>query len=310
MVHLTKFSAAAPKAQTTNNILMIRPVAFRMNEQTAVNNYYQKVLNNLSPKEVNAKAQEEFDSYVTCLRSIGVNIVVIEDTLSPSTPDSIFPNNWLSLHNSGEVVMYPMFAENRRPERRLDILETLKEQNFTITSVTDYYTEAEKKMQYLEGTGVLILDRINRKAYCALSPRCHKDLVNKFCADFDYSSVIFHAYQTVKGLAERQLIYHTNVMMCVAESFAIICAECIDDRSERETVVNNLLQDDKEVILITEAQVANFAGNMLQVRGHEDERFLIMSNAAYNCLNSSQVERIEKHCKIMHASLDIIEACG
>ncbi|MBF02117.1 MAG: amidinotransferase [Flavobacterium sp.] len=293
--------------QTTNTILMIRPVAFRMNEQTAVNNYYQKVLDDLLPATVNAKAQAEFDAYVEKLRAVGIQVIVVDDTLNPDTPDSIFPNNWVSFHQTGDVVLYPMFAENRRLERREDILDIIEDNGFVINEIMDY-TEAEEDGYYLEGTGSIVLDRANQIAYCALSPRADEELFIEFCEDFEYDPVIFEAFQTVNG--ERKHIYHTNVIMCVAETFAVICADCIDDKAERKMVLSKLKESGKEVIVISEEQVNNFAGNMLQVRGTNDERFLIMSNAAYESLTPSQIEKIEKHCKIVHASLDIIEACG
>jgi len=293
--------------QTTNTILMIRPVAFRMNEQTAVNNYYQKVLDGLLPATVNTKAQAEFDAYVEKLRSVGINVIVVNDTLEPDTPDSVFPNNWISFHESGDVVLYPMFAENRRLERREDVLDVLEEKGFQINDIMDY-TSAEEDNIFLEGTGSIILDRENEKAYCALSPRADEELFIEFCEDFEYTPIIFEAFQTVNG--ERKHIYHTNVMMCIAETFAVICADCIDDKAERKMVLNSLKENGKEIILITENQVNNFAGNMLQVRGAKNELFLVMSNAAYQSLTKDQIAKIEKHCKILHASLDIIEACG
>ena len=293
--------------QTTNSIVMIRPVAFRMNEQTAVNNHYQKVLDGLLPATVNAKAQVEFDAYVEKLRAAGINVIVIDDTLEPDTPDSIFPNNWISFHENGDIALYPMFAENRRLERREDVFDILEEKGFEINDIMDY-TSAEEDGIFLEGTGSIILDRENEMAYCALSPRADEELFIEFCEDFEYNPVIFEAYQTVNG--ERKHIYHTNVMMCIAETFAVICADCIDDKAERKMVLQKLKESGKEIILITEEQVNNFAGNMLQVRGANDERFLIMSDAAYNVLTQDQIAKIEKHCKILHASLDIIEACG
>lgn len=286
---------------------MIRPVAFRMNEQTAVNNYYQKVLDGLLPATVNAKAQAEFDAYVEKLRAVGINVIVIDDTIDPDTPDSIFPNNWISFHENGDIALYPMFAENRRLERREDIFDILEEKGFQINDIMDY-TSAEEDGIFLEGTGSIILDRENEIAYCALSPRADEELFIEFCEDFEYNPVIFEAFQTVNG--ERKHIYHTNVMMCIAETFAVICADCIDDKAERKMVLQKLKESGKEIILITEEQVNNFAGNMLQVRGANDERFLIMSDAAFNVLTQDQIAKIEKHCKILHASLDIIEACG
>ncbi len=293
--------------QTTNSILMIRPVAFRMNEQTAVNNYYQKVLDDLLPATVNAKAQQEFDDFVKKLRAVGVNVVVVDDTVNPDTPDSIFPNNWISFHESGDVVLYPMFAENRRAERREDILDTLEENGFIINEIMDY-SSAEEDGIYLEGTGSVLLDRQNEKAYCALSPRADEELMIEFCEDFEFTPVIFEAFQTVNN--ERKLIYHTNVMMCLGETFAVICADCIDDKKERKMVLDSLRGDEKEVILITEAQVNNFAGNMLEVKGTNDKRYLVMSSSAYNSLTKKQIAQLEEHTTILHSSLDTIEACG
>ena len=293
--------------QTTNTILMIRPVAFRMNEQTAVNNYYQKVLDNLLPATVNAKTQEEFDAFVKKLQAVGVNVIVVDDTLSPDTPDSIFPNNWISFHETGDVVLYPMFAENRREERREDVLDILEDNGFVINEIMDY-SSAEEDGFYLEGTGSIVLDRENGKAYCALSPRADEELFIEFCEDFEYSPVIFEAFQTVNG--ERKLIYHTNVMMCIGDTFAVICADCIDDKKERKMVLDSLKGDEKEIILITEAQVNNFAGNMLEVRGSDDRRYLVMSSSAHQSLTKKQIAQLEEHVTIVSSSLDTIEACG
>jgi hypothetical protein len=293
--------------QTTNSILMIRPVAFRMNEQTAVNNYYQKVLDGLSSETVNAKAQEEFDAFVNKLRMVGVDVIVVEDTKMPDTPDSIFPNNWISFHENGDVALYPMFAENRRHERREDVLDILEDQGFVINNIMDY-TSAEEDGYFLEGTGSILLDRQNDKAYCALSPRADEELFIEFCEDFEYTPVIFEAFQTVNG--ERKLIYHTNVMMCLGETFAVICADCIDDKKERKMVLDSLRGDEKEVILITEDQVSNFAGNMLEVKGSDDRRYLVMSKSAHQSLTKKQIAQLEEHVTILSSSLDTIEACG
>ena len=293
--------------QTTNSILMIRPVNFRMNEQTAVNNYYQKVLDSILPSSVNAKAQKEFDAYVDKLESFGVQVFVISDIENTDTPDSIFPNNWISFHENGTVGLYPMFAKNRRLERREDILDMLEEEGFIIKNTIDY-SNAEKHDVFLEGTGSLLLDRTNRKAYCALSPRADEDLLIEFCEDFEYTPVIFNANQTVNS--KREAIYHTNVMMCLAETFAVICLVSIDDKKERKNVLKHLKEDGKKVIEISEEQVASFAGNMLQVRGTDNELFLVMSQAAYDSLTTSQIAQINNHCKIISSSLDTIEACG
>ena len=294
--------------QTTNSILMIRPVAFRMNEQTAVNNYYQKVLDGLSPETVNAKAQDEFDIFVNELRMVGVDVTVVDDTIEPSTPDSIFPNNWISFHENGDVVLYPMFAENRRLERREDILDVLEAKGFSVNEIIMDYSSAEEDGFYLEGTGSIVLDRENGKAYCALSPRADEELFIEFCEDFDMSPIIFEAFQTVNG--ERKLIYHTNVMMCIGDTFAVICADCIDDKKERKMVLDSLKADEKEIILISEDQMNNFAGNMLELIGSDERRYLIMSNSAHQSLTKKQVAQLEEHITILSSSLDTIEACG
>jgi hypothetical protein len=293
--------------QTTNSILMIRPVAFRMNEQTAVNNYYQKVIDGLLPATVNAKAQQEFDAFVAKLKAVGVDVIVVEDTLNPDTPDSIFPNNWISFHENGDIALFPMFAENRRLERREEILDILEEKGFVIDNIMDY-TSAEEDNFFLEGTGSILLDRENGKAYCALSPRADEELFIEFCEDFDLNPIIFEAFQTVNG--ERKLIYHTNVMMCIGETYAVICADSIDDKKERKMVIDSLKGDDKEVIYITEDQVNNFAGNMLEVKGANDRRYLVMSAAAYKSLTKKQIAQLEEHVTILSSNLDTIEACG
>ncbi len=292
--------------QTTNTILMIRPVNFRMNEQTAVNNYFQEDIN-LKNAEVNAKAQEEFDAFVEKLRAVGINVVVENDDELMDTPDSVFPNNWVSFHNNGDIAIYPMFAENRRKERRDEVFIRLEKEGFKIENIIDY-TSAEDEGVFLEGTGSLILDRVNRKAYCALSPRADEDLFIEFCEDFEYTPVVFVANQTVEG--KRLPIYHTNVMMCLAETFAVICLDSIDDKKERKNVIKHLKEDGKEVIAISEAQMHQFAGNMLQLRGKNDKRYLIMSEAAHKSLTQDQINKIEKHCPIISSSLETIETCG
>lgn len=292
--------------QLTNHILMIRPAQFRMNEQTAVNNYFQAQAG-MTPEAVEKKAQEEFDAYVSVLREKGVQVSVVQDTLDPDTPDALFPNNWVSFHQDATVALYPMFAENRRLERREAVLEILEEDGFIIDQVMDY-TAAEDSGIFLEGTGSLILDRIHKKAYCALSSRADEELFIEFCEDFEYTPVIFTANQTVEG--KRLPIYHTNVMMCLAETFAVICSDSIDDKKARKAVLNHLKEDGKEVIAISEVQMHSFAGNMLQVLGSNETPYLVMSTTAYESLQPDQLSKIRKHCEIIHADLSTIETCG
>jgi hypothetical protein len=291
--------------QITDTLVMIRPVIFRMNEETAVNNYFQKSTSDLKAT-VNKKAQDEFDAFVDKLKAVGVNIIVIDDIASQDTPDSIFPNNWVSFHENGDVALYPMFAKNRRKERREGVFERIEAEGHLIRNFVDY-TSAEMENVFLEGTGSLILDRENRKAYCALSPRADEDLVIEFCEDFEYTPIIFKAHQTHEG--ERLLIYHTNVMMCVAQEFAVICLDTIDDKKERKLVADSLTQDGKEIITISEEQMNNFAGNMLQVQGKE-AKYTVMSQAAYNSLTDKQIQAIEKYSKILSSDLSTIETHG
>jgi hypothetical protein len=292
--------------QITNTILMIRPVSFRMNEQTAVNNYFMEDID-MKNNAINQKAQEEFDAFVSVLKNKGVNVIVIADTEEPDTPDSIFPNNWISFHANGTVGVYPMFAQNRRNERRDDILEKLEEKGFKIDNVVDY-TAAEEEGVFLEGTGSILMDRVNNKAYCALSQRADEGLFIEFCEDFDCFPVIFTANQSVDG--KRMPIYHTNVMMALAEEFAIICTDSIDDKKERKNVLDHLKKDGREIIKITEKQMHHFAGNMLQVLGGEGKKYMVMSTAAFESLTVEQIARIESHCAILHSSLSTIETCG
>ncbi len=293
--------------QITDQILMIRPASFRMNEETAVNNFFQKSTKDLHAT-TNKKAQEEFDAFVEKLSSAGVEVHVVEDDEKLNTPDALFPNNWISFHENGNVALYPMFAENRRRERREDVFLALEEKGFQFNQIYDY-SQAEDDGVFLEGTGSLILDRTNRKAYCALSPRADEDLLIEFCEDFEYMPVIFTANQDVDG--KRLPIYHTNVMMCVGEDFAVICSACIDDKKERKNVLNHLKNDGKAIIDITEAQMQRFAGNMLQVRSSTSKQtFLVMSKTAHNSLTTKQINEIEKFTTILSADLNCIETNG
>lgn len=293
--------------QITNTILMIRPVQFRMNEQTAVNNYYQKVLDNTSPQNVNSLAVKEFDAFVKKLRASGIEVIVVQDTQEFDTPDSIFPNNWISFHQNGSIALYPMFAKNRRLERKESVVKSIENHGFSIAFVQDY-TGAEAASVFLEGTGSVILDRINRKAYCALSPRADEGLFIEFCEDFDFFPVVFSAYQNVGE--ERLKIYHTNVMMCVGDTFAVVCLEAIDDKKERKNVLSHLKKDGKTIIEISENQVNQFAGNMLQLQGKNQSSYIAMSQAALESLGPDQIAALRNHGRIISSSLDTIEACG
>ena len=286
---------------------MIKPVGFRYNEQTAVNNYYQQVLDNLTDEQTQGKALNEFNTFVDKLRNVGVNVVVIEDTEYPDTPDSIFPNNWVSFHSNAMIGLYPMCAENRRDERREDIFDTLvDEYGFTIEGIKDF-TEFEEHDKYLEGTGSMVLDHVNMICYAAISIRTDEIAVMQFCEEFGYRPICFTANQDVEG--ERMEIYHTNVMMCIANNYSIICLDSIDSLIDKQIVLKSLEDDNKEIIEINENQLNSFAGNMIELV-FQNHSFLIMSSKAYKSLTKNQIKKIEKFSKIVHSSVETIENCG
>ncbi|MEQ6165833.1 arginine deiminase-related protein [Ekhidna sp. MALMAid0563] len=292
--------------QITNHLMMIRPVAFHRNEQTAVNNYYQKAEENASAEEIQQQALEQFDQFVEKLRFEGVDVTVFDDTPDPATPDSIFPNNWISFHQDGVLRLYPMYAKNRRLERREDIVAGLKAK-FKVSDVVSF-TNWEQKAAYLEGTGSLLLDRQNKIAYAAISDRTMPEVLEDFCDEAGFDPVTFHALQTVDG--KRLPIYHTNVMMCLGEDFSVVCLDSIDDLEERENLVETLEETDKEIIEITEEQKEQFAGNMLQVLGKDDQRLVVMSSAAFHSLSDEQKAQLSKHGKLVHSDIHTIEKLG
>ncbi|NAW52099.1 amidinotransferase [Elizabethkingia argentiflava] len=290
--------------QSADTVLMIEPVAFGFNFQTAVDNYFQI---NAESHDTQAKALKEFQTFVQKLRSKGIRVITVKDTLEPHTPDSIFPNNWVSFHQDGTVILYPMFAENRRLERRGDIIEDLTIHQLSVSKIKDYSVfEAQNK--FLEGTGSMILDRENKIAYATTSVRLDEDVFTQWCEEFKYQPIIFHAFQTVNG--QRLPIYHTNVMMCVGTDYAVICLDAIDDKAEREQVEQKLTQSHKEIIMITESQMQQFAGNMLEVQNEQGEKFLVMSESAYRSLTSRQMQTMEAHAEILYTDLHTIEQNG
>lgn len=293
--------------QIANTVYIVRPLHFSKNEETAVNNYFQSELSGVSKEEILERAQKEFDAFTDKLILSGINVIVGEDQENVVTPDSIFPNNWISFHENGDVAMYPMFAENRRLERKEDVLETLEAYGFQVNRVIDL-TVSEKEGMFLEGTGSMVLDRENALAYCALSERSHGEVLLDFCDIFGYRPITFHAFQTVEG--ERLPIYHTNVVLTIGESFAILCVDCIDDETEREKVMKSLKRTEKEIILISENQLANFAGNMLQVIGNDEDRFLVMSKTANDSLTPEQLSTLKKHTEILIVEIPTIEKIG
>ena len=285
--------------QCCEHLLLIRPVNFGFNAETAVNNSFQ--VN--STGNVQQKALIEFDGLVSLLAENKVSLTVIADTEIPHTPDSIFPNNWISFHEDGTVIIYPMFAANRRLEKKPHILDKLKE-IFHITAVKDL-SRYETKNLFLEGTGSMVLDRENRIAYGSLSSRTYKHILDEFCSMAGYTPCSFTSMDN-----SGNPIYHTNVMMCVAANFAVICLEAIRDEQERLMVSGSLTGSGKEIIGISLQQMNAFAGNMLQVRNSEGELLLVMSSQAFGSLNKTQVSKLEKFSRIIHTPLDTIESCG
>lgn len=292
--------------QTTNTILMIEPVAFGYNEQTAVNNYFQQK-DNENNEQIQNKALSEFQEMKDKLMAKGINLIVVKDTFEPHTPDSIFPNNWISFHENGAVGVYPMCAENRRPERRSDILNQMVKDGFQILDMFDY-TASESEGKFLEGTGSMILDRENKIAYAALSERTDKDLFLRFCNDFSFAPVYFHANQTVEE--QRLPIYHTNVMMCVADKYAVVCLSTIDALDERNRVIDSIEKSGKKIVEITESQMHKFAGNMLQVENTEGNKFLVMSQTAFDSLSDEQKEILTSFNEIVSVAIPTIEKYG
>lgn len=287
---------------------MIQPVCFRMNEQTAVNNYYQSALENLTSENVQEKALQEFNTFVEKLTDKGVKVIVVEDTSDPDTPDSIFPNNWISFHADARVGLYPMFAENRRAERREDIIDLLRNHyGFKVEEIVDF-TEFEEHNKFLEGTGSMVLDRVNKICYAALSVRTDQGALDHFCEQFSYVKCAFSALQSVNE--ERKLIYHTNVMMCIADKYAVICLDSIDAIEERMRVIDVIEKTGKTIVEITEDQKEHFAGNMLQVFNEEGKSYLVMSSAAFNSLEKDQIEQLTSFNEIIHSAIDTIEICG
>jgi hypothetical protein len=286
--------------QTTNHILMIRPVDFKFNEQTAGNNKFQQAS---EQDNVQEQALTEFDGFVSLLRRNDVDVTVINDTLDPETPDSIFPNNWISFHENGEIFLYPMFSENRRKERRKDILDQLGK-SFKVSKITDLSVYENQEL-YLEGTGSMVLDRLHKTAYACISLRTDKQLLLDWCEKAGYTPVTFKA-DDKEGFP----IYHTNVMMCIGDRFAVICLETIQNPHEREMVMQHLIRTGLEIIEISIDQMAHFAGNMLQIANKNGTKLLVMSEQAYLALNATQIFLLEKYSKLIYAPLYTIEKNG
>ena len=285
----------------TTAILMVRPVNFGFNPQTAASNAFQQ--QDGAQQQVQANALNEFDKLVNLLRSNGVHVIVVDDTAEPHTPDSIFPNNWVSFHQNGDIFLYPMQAENRRLERREDIISRLEDQ-FKVRHIIDL-SRFELQNKFLEGTGSMVLDRENKIAYACRSPRTNMEVLNMFCEESGYSALTFQATDE-KGLA----IYHTNVMMCIGGKYAVICMDSISSQAERQAVIASLGQTGKTIVGISFQQMQQFAGNMLEVQNDTGERLLVMSGSAYRSLSDVQINTLQKFCRLIYADIPTIERNG
>lgn len=292
-----------PTKQLASSILMIRPANFGYNPQTANNNSFQTNEGGLSKREIADKAKVEFDQFVQHLRAYDIKVVVVPDTETPYNTDAVFPNNWISFHEDGVVVTYPMYAPNRRLERREEIINQISEE-FDIKRLVRF-EDYEKHDKFLEGTGSMILDRKNQIAYACKSLRTHPELFDAFCDTMNFEGLFFTAVDE-----DGQDIYHTNVMMTLGEKLAVICLESIQDPTERSAMVEKLKKTGKEIVAISYAQMNSFAGNMLEVKNKLGETFLIMSSAAYYSLDMQQTEKITQHTAILHSPLDTIEKYG
>lgn len=290
------------QAQNTSIILMIRPAFFGYNPQTAESNSFQENLSeSISKIQENAKVQ--FDKMVVTLQKEGVNVLVFDDKPELKNYDAIFSNNWVTYHADGRVVLYPMFAPSRRNEIRLDIVEELKE-NFVVKEVIDWSNIAQED-KFLEATGSMVMDYPNKIVYACFSIRTHKDLLEKFAQTFDYELVTFTA-KDVQGLE----IYHTNVLMCIGEKFAIICLDAIPNLEERTKVVTKLQELDKTLISISTKQMENFAGNMLEIKNSQQENLLIASKRAVESLTEKQKEQITQFARLIPVAIPTIETYG
>lgn len=292
--------------QITDTLLMVRPAYFGFNPQTASSNFFQENDTSLTPHEIHILALQEFDQFVAVLRAAGVQVIVMEDTKDPVKYDAIFPNNWISTHQDGTIITYPMHSPMRRQERQPFIISHLMEEfGFKKLLALNLLDNLEAEEIYLEGTGSLLLDRPNKIVYACSSPRTHTIGIDKFCEITGFQPILFQAHDK-----NHELIYHTNVMMALGETLVIICLESLQNPQELAQVRTSFEQTQKEVIEISMEQMFSFAGNMLQVRSKNGESYLVMSEQAYRALRSDQIERIEKHTSILYSPLYTIEKFG
>ena len=288
-----------------HSILMVRPSSFRTNTQTLQNNHFQKISDS-SDEIILQKTLIEFDNLVNKIRSYGIPVTVFQDDLVYDTPDSIFPNNWISFHAKKKIVLYPMYAANRRLERNENIIKKVESTGVLIDTILDY-TKAELNNQFLEGTGSMVLDRKNKKAYASISERTSEILLDEFCDEFNYMPIVFESYQNHGNRS--YLIYHTNVMMCVADKYSVICLESIKSEDEKKKVKQSLIDDGKEIIEISSKQLDCFSGNMIELI-YNKKSYLVMSETAFKSLSVNQLSSINNYSEIIYSNVDTIESCG
>jgi len=286
--------------QNTSRILMIRPLHFMFNAETAVNNRFQV---KSDTDNLTEKAVVEFDEFVKALRKEGIDVTVVEDSPDPHTPDAIFPNNWISFHEGGVFCLYPMFAPNRRMERKTEVIDLIRKK-FKYQKLVDF-TSYELENRFLEGTGSMVLDREQKIAYACLSPRTDSVVLEDFCKELGYTPAVFHAIDETG-----EAIYDTNVMMCVADRFVVICLDSIPAADEKKRITDRIHTSGKEIISINISQMNHFAGNMLQLENISGEKILVMSSAAWTSLHADQKEKLTRYNHILHMPLENIETNG
>jgi hypothetical protein len=289
--------------QAANTVMMVRPIDFSFNWQTAASNAFQNAEHGFDEETIKQNAEKEFDSFVQLLRTNGIDVLIFNDTAEPQTPDSIFPNNWISLDQHGRIALYPMQALNRREERRQDIVDFFATKYKT--TATNDFTYFENTNQFLEGTGSMVIDYVNNIMYACLSPRTHTSVVKEFCSTMNYTACTFTSVDE-----NGKEIYHTNVMMCIAKNFVVICLDSIKNEEEKNKVVASFAKTNHEIIDISFEQMNHFAGNMLEVSNVVGEAFLVMSSQAFDALNETQLAQINTYDKILAPNIKTIETIG
>jgi len=290
------------RTQSTDSVLMVRPARFYPNPETAADNAFQRDAGR-DPDSLTVMARNEFDAAVQSLRAAGVNVHVFEDTAEPEKPDAVFPNNWISTHDDGRIALFPMYSALRRRERRRDIVDELRKL-YRVTGVRDY-SEFENENYCLEGTGSLVLDHLNKIAYVSLSNRSDPKVIERFAEDFGFKPVTFTSIGS-----DGQPIYHTNVMMCIGTDFVMVGLEMIASKAERQQVRARLEKSGKEIVDLSADQIANFAGNAIELHNRDEEKLLLLSSRAHSVLTDDQRTRLCQYARLLPVHLSTIELAG